>query len=74
MVLVLTQENPFLQGFYFKTNGKTLKVPLKNGTRVFLNIPSFKTTASFSVKITGDFESFRYFNFETSFLKKQNFF
>ena len=62
LVFVLTKESTSFKRFYFTTNRKTLgssKNYIKNFTM--------------TMTITGDFERFQYFNFEASFLKKENF-
>ena len=38
------------------------------------NSPSFERSTYFYVKISGNFERFQYFNFETDFLENENFF
>ena len=40
----------------------------------FQNSPPFERLACFYVTITGNFERFQYFNFETIFLKNENLF
>ena len=54
-------------GFILKLTG----VLLKDGTRDFENSPPFERLACFFVRITGKFQRFQYFNFETIFLKKK---
>ena len=61
------------QKFHFRSNRKR-KVPLENSARDFQYIPLFQRSACFYVKITGHFDCFQYFNFETNFLKKENVF
>ena len=50
------------------------KILLKSGTRDFQNSPPYERSASFYVTISGNFEQFQYFNFETDFLEKKNLF
>ena len=40
----------------------------------FQNRPPFERSAYFYVAISGNFEGFQYFDFETYFLKNQNYF
>ena len=40
----------------------------------FQNSPLFERSASFYVIISGNFERFHYFNFETDFLENENLF
>ena len=61
------------QKFHFRSNRKR-KVSLENSARDFQYIPLFQRSACFYVKITGHFDCFQYFNFETNFLKKENLF
>ena len=49
-------------------------VLLKNYTRDFQNSPSFERSGCFYVAISGKFECFQYFNFETNFLENENLF
>ena len=42
--------------------------------RIFQNSPSFKRSAWFYETISGNFERFQYFNFDTDFLKNENIF
>ena len=44
----------------------------KYGTRNLQNITPYERSARFYVTITGNFESFQYFNFETNFLENAN--
>ena len=48
---------------------KSAQVPLKKCNRDFQNSPAFERSACFYVTISGNFERFQYFNFETEFLK-----
>ena len=74
LVFVLTLENAFfLRGFIYKPTEQA-KVLLKKGTSDFQKSHPFKTSACFYVTITGNFERFQYFNFETDFLEKENLF
>ena len=63
----------FLIGFILKT-AERAQVLLQNGTRDFQNSAPLERSACFSVKITGNFESFQYFIFEINFLKNENLF
>ena len=45
----------------------------KNGARDFLSNPLLEQAGCFYVTITGDFERFQYFIFETRFIKNENF-
>ena len=47
---------------------------LKNSTRDFHNSPPFGRSACFYMTVSGNFESFQYFNFGTCFLKTKTFF
>ena len=47
---------------------------LRNGTRDFKNSPPLEKSACFYVTISGNFEHFQYFNFETDFLENENLF
>ena len=44
----------------------------KYGTRNLQNITPYERSARFYVTITGNFERFQYFNFETNFLENAN--
>ena len=44
---------------------------LKNGTRYFQSRPPFERSTCFYRTISGNFERFQYFNFETDFQEKQ---
>ena len=70
LVFALTQENTSLQRFYFKTNRKTSGFSKKWYYR-YLKQPSVYEMAYCYVRITGDFERFQCFNFETSFLENK---
>ena len=73
LVFVLTLENAFSQRFHFEANGKSIG-SLKNGTKDFQNSLPFASSVCFYVTMSGDFERFQYFNFETNFLEnKKNF-
>ena len=60
--------------------GKTLIIggfilkPTEIRARFFQNSPQFERSACFYMTITGNFECFQYFNFETNFLKNEIFF
>ena len=60
------------QFFHFQANRNNLG-PSKNYTRDFQNSSPFEISACFNVTITGDFERFQYFNFETILLKRKPF-
>ena len=45
-----------------------------HGTRGFQSSPLFEKSARFYVTISGNFERFQYFNFETNFLENKNLF
>ena len=60
----------FLRGYISKPT-EAACVLLKNGTRDFQNSPSFNRSACFYATISGNFERFQYFNFETKFLGKR---
>ena len=47
---------------------------LKNSAEDFQNRPQFERSAWFYIPISGNFERFQYFNFETSFLSNENLF
>ena len=55
----------------FKTNRKSIDL-LKSGTRDFQYSPPFERSACFYVTISGNFERFHCFNFETDFLENEN--
>ena len=63
----------FLKGFFFKPTERA-QVLLKNSARDFQNSPPFARSACFYVTISGNFERFQYFNFETDFLENENVF
>ena len=46
---------------------------LKKGTKNFQNSPTFEWSLWFYVKISGNFESFQYFNLKTVFLENETF-
>ena len=50
---------------------ESVYVFLKNSTRDFQNSPLFKRLTCFYVTISGNFEHFQYFNFETDFLENE---
>ena len=60
-----------------KSTGRT-EAARKNGTREFkmasmkMAVPPLRDTQFFKMTITGVFEHFKCFNFETSFLKNEN--
>ena len=58
----------FLKGFIVNPTER-VQVLLKNGTGNFQFSPTFERSVRFYVTVTGEFERFQYFNFETSFLK-----
>ena len=53
---------------------KRAQILLKNCTRDFQNSSLFERSACFYVTISGKFERFQYFNFETDFLENENLF
>ena len=57
-----------LAGLILKSPKRAL-VRLKNSSKYFQNSPMFNRSACFYVTITGKFESFEYFYFETNFPK-----
>ena len=57
----------FGRGFILKPTERA-QVLLKKSTRDFENNPAFARSACFYVTISGVFERFPYFNFETDFL------
>ena len=63
----------FLRGFILKSTERAY-VDLKNDARNFQNSPPFERLACFYVTISGNFERFQYFNFETNFLENENLF
>ena len=63
----------FARGFILKSQQKEHWFSLKTTTN-FQNSPLFERLACFYVIITGNLERFQYFNFETNFLKNDNFF
>ena len=63
----------FLRGFTLKP-AERAQILLKSGPMDFLNSPLFERSTCFYVAISGNFELFQYFNFETDFLEKENFF
>ena len=67
LVFVLTLKNALSWRFYFKVNRKSI-CSSKNGTGDFQNSSLFERC--FYVIISGNFERFKYFKFETDFLKK----
>ena len=73
LLLVLTQENAFSKRCHFKFNRKSIGSS-KKSIRNFWNSPPFEGSACFYVTVTGNFERFLYFNFETCFLKNANLF
>ena len=73
LVFVLTLENTFFRGLILKPTEKAY-ILLKKGTRDFQNSPPFERSACFYVTISGNFERFRYFNFEIEFLENENLF
>ena len=60
-----------LTGFILKPAKRAYRIFL--GTRDFQNSSLFERSACFYVTVTGNFGHFRYSNFETSFLKTENF-
>ena len=61
-----------LTGFILKPAKSAYRIFL--GTRDFQNNSLFERSACFYVTVTGNFGHFQYSNFETSFLKTENFF
>ena len=72
-VFVLTLENDFSKRFHFKANRKS-NGSSKKCTRDFQNNPLVERSACFYVTVSGDFERFKYFNFETDFVENENLF
>ena len=73
LVFVLTFENAFFESFRLKADRKSIGSS-KSGTRDFQNSLPFKRSACFYVTISERFKRFRYFDFETNFLEKENLF
>ena len=73
LVFVLTQKKAFSQRFHFQYNRKSIGSS-KKLYQVFQNSPPFKRSACFYVTISENFEHVQYFNVETAFLEKENFF
>ena len=73
LVFVLTLGNVFSKRFDFKANRKNM-IFLKSNTRNFQKTPPFERSACFYMTISGNFERFQYFNFETDFLESENLF
>ena len=67
LVFVLTQKTLFLRVFILKVTER-VQIFLEKVTRDFQNGPLFERSTCFYVTITGNFERFQYFNFETDFL------
>ena len=63
-------ETPFLRSFILKPTERVHGL-LKDCARVFQNSPTFEKSACFYVIISGNFERFQYFDFETNFLKNK---
>ena len=70
----LTLASAFSKRFHFKANRKRALVLLKNCIWNFEHSPPFVKSACFYVTISGYFECFQYFNFETNFLEDENLF
>ena len=60
-------------GFILKPTERAY-ILLKKRTSDFQNIPPFERSACVYLTISGNFERFQYFNFETDFLKNENLF
>ena len=73
LVFALTLENDFSQRFHFKANKNSVGSS-KNGTWDFQNSSLFERSTCFYVTISGNFERFQYFNFETLTFWKTNIF
>ena len=73
LVFVLTLGNVFSKRFDFKANRKNM-IFLKSNTRNFQKTHPFERSACFYMTISGNFERFQYFNFETDFLENENLF
>ena len=67
------KETLFLRGLILKPTERA-QVLLKTCTRDFQNSLPFERSACFYVAISGNFESFQYFNFATDFLENKNLF
>ena len=63
----------FLRGFILKPTERA-QVHIKIGARDFQNSPQFSRSACFYVTVSGNFERFQYFNFETDFMENENLF
>ena len=63
----------FLRGFIFKPTERAW-ILLKNRTRDFKNSPPFERSTCLYVTVSGNFERFQYFNFETGFPENENLF
>ena len=68
LVFVLTLENAVSETFHFKANIKSIGSSKKR----YQNSPPFDRSECFYVRISGNFERFQYFNFETDFLDNEN--
>ena len=73
LVFVLTWKTLFLRGSILKPTERT-EAFLKSGMRDFQNSLPFEKSACFYVAVSENFERFRFFNFETNFLVKENLF
>ena len=73
LLFVLTWKTLFLRGSILKPTERT-EAFLKSGTRDFQNSLPFEKSACFYVAVSENFERFRFFNFETNFLVKENLF
>ena len=73
LAFVLTLESTFSWSFHFSVNRKSISSS-KNSIRDFQNSSPFERLASLCVTISGNFECFWYFNFETDFLENENIF
>ena len=60
----------FLRSFVLKPKERA-QILLKNCARDIRNSPPFERSACFSVTISGNFEPFQYFDFETDFLENE---
>ena len=72
-VLSYHRKTLFLRGFVLKQAERAQPL-LKNGTRDFQNSLPFERSACFYVTITGNFECFQNFKFETNSLENGNLF
>ena len=73
LLFVSTWKTLFLRGSILKPTERT-EAFLKSGTRDFQSSLPFEKSACFYVAVSENFERFRFFNFETNFLVKENLF